>query len=44
VIANKGAGFSGIGTRLRKDQIAIDLVRIVKDGSETSGEYRGICW
>ena len=44
VIANKGSGFSGIGTRLRKDQIAIDLVRIVKDGSETSGEYRGICW
>jgi hypothetical protein len=44
VIANKGPGFSGVGTRLRRDQIAIDLVRIVKDGSETNGVYRGICW
>jgi GDP-mannose 6-dehydrogenase len=44
VIANKGPGFSEIVRRLRKDQIAIDLVRIVKDGSETNGAYRGICW
>ncbi len=44
VIANKGAGFGEVGKRLRKDQIAVDLVRIVKDGSETAGEYRGICW
>jgi hypothetical protein len=44
VIANKGPGFSGVGKRLRRDQIAIDLVRIVKDGSETNGVYRGICW
>lgn len=44
VIANKGPGFSDIGRQLRKDQIVIDLVRIVKDGSETTGIYRGICW
>jgi len=44
VIANKGAGFADVGKRLRKDQIIIDLVRIVKDGSETTGAYKGISW
>ena len=44
VVANKGAGFSEIGKRLRKDQVILDLVRIVKDGSETAGTYKGISW
>jgi GDP-mannose 6-dehydrogenase len=44
VVANKGPGFREIGKRLRKDQIVIDLVRILKNGSETAGTYKGICW
>jgi GDP-mannose 6-dehydrogenase len=44
VIANKGAGFGEMSKRLRKDQVIIDLVRIVKDGSETAGIYKGISW
>jgi GDP-mannose 6-dehydrogenase len=44
VVANRGAGFADIGKKLRKDQVIIDLVRIVKDGSETTGTYKGISW
>ncbi|UCF79359.1 MAG: nucleotide sugar dehydrogenase [Candidatus Eiseniibacteriota bacterium] len=44
VIANKGTGFKDVGGKLRKDQVAIDLVRIMEDASDTAGTYKGICW
>lgn len=43
VIGNKAEEFREIESRLRKDQIVIDLVRLF--GERTSdGQYQGICW
>jgi GDP-mannose 6-dehydrogenase len=43
VIGNKANEFQGIESRLRKDQVVIDLVGCFNKMSQT-GKYEGICW
>ncbi len=42
VIGNKGEGFSQIESKLRGDQIVVDLVRLFERRSDDF--YQGICW
>lgn len=44
IIGNKAAEFADALTRLRPDQMVIDLVRIAPDVSLLDGQYEGICW
>ncbi|MBN2566250.1 MAG: UDP-glucose/GDP-mannose dehydrogenase family protein [Candidatus Eisenbacteria bacterium] len=44
VIANGSSEFADVHTRMREDQIMVDLVRILDDPSEARGEYIGISW
>ena len=43
IIGNKAEEFRDIQSKLRSDQMVIDLVRIF-DGRQTGGTYEGICW
>ena len=43
VIGNKMAEFHGIETQLKKDQIVVDLVRLI-DKTSSDDSYQGICW
>jgi GDP-mannose 6-dehydrogenase len=43
VVGNGAAEFKDILSRIRPDQVVVDLVRIGNDRSE-SGRYEGICW
>ncbi|HEX8707363.1 MAG TPA: UDP-glucose/GDP-mannose dehydrogenase family protein [Pyrinomonadaceae bacterium] len=43
VIGNKAEEFRALESRLREDQIVIDLVRLFDDGPGR-GQYQGICW
>jgi GDP-mannose 6-dehydrogenase len=42
VVGNNSAEFSDVPTRLRDDQVMIDLVRT--NGMASNGQYQGICW
>jgi GDP-mannose 6-dehydrogenase len=42
IIGNKAAEFREIESKLRDDQIVIDLVRLWEKPSDDS--YQGICW
>jgi len=44
VVGNKSPEFEGIMTRLRNDQVMIDLVRILDGYSPANGSYQGISW
>jgi hypothetical protein len=44
VIANGAEEFRDVPTKMREDQVMIDLVRIVDDPSVARGEYIGIAW
>jgi GDP-mannose 6-dehydrogenase len=44
VVGNPSPEFREAVTRTRKDQVVVDLVRIVDDGSQVPAEYHGICW
>lgn len=44
LIANSGAGFDGALKKLRRDQRVLDLVRISKESTLTTGQYEGISW
>jgi GDP-mannose 6-dehydrogenase len=44
IIGNNSPEFSNVLSRLRDDQILIDLVRITPDHIPSNGYYRGICW
>jgi GDP-mannose 6-dehydrogenase len=44
VVANAAEEFSDVPQKMRKDQILIDLVRIVDDPSTVNGSYIGIAW
>jgi GDP-mannose 6-dehydrogenase len=44
VIANGASEFQDVPTKMREDQVIIDLVRIVDDPSVARGEYIGIAW
>jgi len=44
VVGNKSSEFEGIISRLRKDQIIIDLVRVLNGRIPATGAYQGICW
>ena len=43
VIGNKDPDFQNVLSRLRDDQVVVDLVRIT-DGRSENGSYDGICW
>ena len=43
VIGNKDPDFQNLLSRLRDDQVVVDLVRIT-DGMSKKGNYDGICW
>jgi GDP-mannose 6-dehydrogenase len=42
VVTKRMDEFDGVASRLREDQVLIDLVRLSK--RKTSGSYQGICW
>jgi len=44
VVANNEKEFLRIPKLMRKDQILIDLVRIINNPQSMRGEYYGICW
>jgi GDP-mannose 6-dehydrogenase len=44
VVGNKSSEFEGIITRLRNDQVMIDLVRILDGYTPAKGSYQGISW
>ncbi|MHA2405798.1 MAG: nucleotide sugar dehydrogenase [Candidatus Hermodarchaeia archaeon] len=44
VVGNNDPEFSHAISRVRPDQIIIDLVRLPQDDMETSTQYYGICW
>jgi GDP-mannose 6-dehydrogenase len=44
IVANASKEFRDVPTRLRSDQVLIDLVRIVEDTSTVKGTYIGIAW
>ena len=44
LVANKGAGFNEVLSRIRPDQIVLDLIRITNELSMIKGTYEGICW
>jgi GDP-mannose 6-dehydrogenase len=44
IVGNRAPEFKEALAGLRDDQIAIDLVRIVEDGSAPGENYVGICW
>jgi GDP-mannose 6-dehydrogenase len=44
LIANRGAGFDDVLKKLRRDQLVLDLVRISKEPTLTTGLYEGISW
>ena len=43
IIGNRSAEFLGLDTRLRDEQIVIDLVRLF-EGRISDSRYHGICW
>jgi GDP-mannose 6-dehydrogenase len=43
IIGNKAEEFREVATKLRSDQVLIDLVRLFDDRS-SNGAYQGICW
>lgn len=44
IVGNKAPEFSGVLSRLRADQILIDLVRMEGVDLPSNGHYQGICW
>ncbi len=44
VIGNNAPEFKNVLSRLRENQVVIDLVRAVEEPLATDGRYRGICW
>lgn len=44
VVANPADEFKDVPRRMRGDQVMVDLVRILDDPSEATGEYIGISW
>jgi GDP-mannose 6-dehydrogenase len=44
VIGNKAPEFASALQQVRRDQIVIDLVRILKDADFLETRYQGICW
>jgi GDP-mannose 6-dehydrogenase len=44
VIGNKSPEFKQVLSKLRKDQIMIDLVRIIEEHLPSNEQYQGICW
>ncbi len=44
VVANPADEFRDVAGRMRADQVMVDLVRIIDDPSEATGEYIGISW
>ncbi|HEX3723144.1 MAG TPA: UDP-glucose/GDP-mannose dehydrogenase family protein [Nitrolancea sp.] len=44
VVANGGKSFRDIGSRIRPDQVLIDLVGAAAVNGNFRGEYEGICW
>jgi GDP-mannose 6-dehydrogenase len=43
LIGNKADEFREVASRLKSDQVVIDLVRVF-DAPPANGEYQGICW
>jgi GDP-mannose 6-dehydrogenase len=43
VIGNNDPDFRAIPTKLRKDQVLVDFVRVI-EGRSLNGKYDGICW
>jgi GDP-mannose 6-dehydrogenase len=43
IVGNKAEEFRQVGSKLRGDQVLIDLVRLFEDRT-TGGPYQGICW
>ena len=44
IIGNNAAEFKDVLTKLRDDQIVIDLVRAIEGQLTSEGRYQGICW
>ena len=44
IIGNNASEFKDVLTKLRDDQIVIDLVRAVEGQLTSNGHYQGICW
>jgi len=44
VIGNKAPEFRQVLQQVRRDQVVIDLVRILKDIDQLDAQYEGICW
>ena len=44
VVANGGKAFRDVATRIRPEQVLIDLVGAAKVNGNFRGEYEGICW
>jgi len=44
VIGNQGSEFVDALSRVREDQIVIDLVRLPLTAAQTPAGYRGLCW
>jgi GDP-mannose 6-dehydrogenase len=44
LITNRGAGFDEVLTKLRREQVVLDLIRITQDSKLTTGVYEGIGW
>jgi hypothetical protein len=44
VIGNRASEFAPILQMVKKDQVIIDLVRIVKEQDHLGFKYQGICW
>ena len=43
VIGNSDPAFGELGSRLKPDQVVVDLVRIT-DSWKGEGKYDGLCW
>ena len=44
VVANNSEEFQDVPSRMRQDQVIVDLVRIVDDPSRANGRYIGLSW
>jgi GDP-mannose 6-dehydrogenase len=44
IIGNNAPEFKGVLSRLRDDQVVVDLVRAVEGSLTSDGRYQGICW
>jgi hypothetical protein len=44
VVANGGKAFRDVATKIRPEQVLIDLVGAATVNGSFRGEYEGICW